>query len=75
MAISFAPWKITIHSALHNHTKFSNYIDQMIVVEKYKNYLRILLLTIGNNNFFLRKISPELTSTAYPPLFAEEDWP
>ena len=25
--------------------------------------------------FFLRKISPELTSTANPPLFAEEDWP
>ena len=24
--------------------------------------------------FFLRKISPELT-TANPPLFAEEDWP
>ena len=24
--------------------------------------------------FFLRKISPELTSTANPPLFAEEDW-
>ena len=26
-------------------------------------------------NFFLRKISPELTSVANPPLFAEEDWP
>uniref|UniRef100_A0A9L0ISJ4 Transmembrane protein 50B n=1 Tax=Equus asinus TaxID=9793 RepID=A0A9L0ISJ4_EQUAS len=25
--------------------------------------------------FFLRKISPELTSAASPPLFAEEDWP
>ena len=25
--------------------------------------------------FFLRKISPELTSTINPPLFAEEDWP
>ena len=25
--------------------------------------------------FFLSKISPELTSTANPPLFAEEDWP
>ena len=24
---------------------------------------------------FLRKISPELTSTTNPPLFAEEDWP
>ena len=24
---------------------------------------------------FLRKISPELTSAADPPLFAEEDWP
>ena len=31
-------------------------------------YLFILLL-------FLRKISPELTSAANPPLFAEEDWP
>ena len=25
--------------------------------------------------FFLRKISPELTSAANPPLFAEEQWP
>ena len=25
--------------------------------------------------FFLRKISPELSSAANPPLFAEEDWP
>ena len=25
--------------------------------------------------FFLRKISPELTSAANLPLFAEEDWP
>ena len=25
--------------------------------------------------FFLRKISPELTSAANPPLYAEEDWP
>ena len=25
--------------------------------------------------FFLKKISPELTSAANPPLFAEEDWP
>ena len=25
--------------------------------------------------FFLRRISPELTSAANPPLFAEEDWP
>ena len=24
--------------------------------------------------YFLRKISPELTSAANPPLFAEEDW-
>ena len=24
---------------------------------------------------FLRKISPELTSAANPPLLAEEDWP
>ena len=26
-------------------------------------------------SLFLRKISPELTSAANPPLFAEEDWP
>ena len=25
--------------------------------------------------FFLRKISPELTSAPNPPLFAEEGWP
>ena len=27
------------------------------------------------HSFFLRKISPELTSASNPPLFAEEDWP
>ena len=27
------------------------------------------------SSFFLRKISPELTATANPPLVAEEDWP
>ena len=27
------------------------------------------------HNFFWSKISPELTSAANPPLFAEEDWP
>ena len=25
--------------------------------------------------FFLRKIGPELTSAANPPLFPEEEWP
>ena len=36
-----------------------------------------LLKNYKANTFFLflRKISPELTSTAGPPLFAEEDWP
>ncbi|XP_070369794.1 TOMM20-like protein 1 isoform X1 [Equus asinus] len=28
-----------------------------------------------NTSFVVRKISPELTSAANPPLFAEEDWP
>ena len=28
-----------------------------------------------SNFFFLKKISPELTSAANSPLFAEEDWP
>ena len=29
----------------------------------------------STRSFFLWKISPELTSAANPPLFAEEDWP
>ena len=33
-------------------------------------YIKLFLLF-----FFFRKISPELTSAANPPLFAEEDWP
>ena len=38
------------------------------------------LLSLSENTLFtlffsLRKISPELTSAANPPLFAEEDWP
>ena len=43
-------------------------------------YLISLKLTWGKHSgssfffFFLRKISPELT-TAHPPLFAEENWP
>ena len=31
--------------------------------------------TSTNHFFFWRKISPELTSAANPPLFAKEDWP
>ena len=50
--------------------------DSLIVEEKniifmelhqfFKNFLFIYI--------FWRKISPELTSAANPPLFAEEDW-
>ena len=36
------------------------------------SYARICVLA---SFFFLRKISPELTSAANPPFFAEEDWP
>ena len=36
--------------------------------------LLVLIHIIAAIFFFLRKISPELT-TASPPLFAEEDWP
>ena len=32
-------------------------------------------LVIWTLLFFLRKINPELTSAANPPLFTEEDWP
>ena len=34
-----------------------------------------LFKLITESFFFLRKIGPELTSAANPPLFAEEDWP
>ena len=33
------------------------------------------ILYCKNFSFFLRKISPKLTSAANPPLLAEEDWP
>ena len=33
------------------------------------------LLSLHILFIYLRKIGPELTSTANPPLFAEEDWP
>ena len=42
-------------------------------------FLSAKLLIVSDSEldffFFLRKISPELTSTANPPLSAEEDWP
>ena len=46
--------------------------------------VRVIMLALrnelGSKSFFvcflfLRKLSPELTSAANPPLFAEEDWP
>ena len=40
--------------------------------------LRLLNDNVNNNYnyyFFLRKLSPEITSAANPPVFAEEDWP
>ena len=36
------------------------------------SFLICLFSVLGG--FFLRNISPELTSAASPPLFAEEDW-
>ena len=32
-------------------------------------------LILSHLLLFLRKINPELTSAANPPLFSEEDWP
>ena len=42
-----------------------------------KSFWPVISILFGSGHFFffLRKISPELTSTANPPLFAEEDWP
>ena len=37
--------------------------------------IRLAPMLCSNFFFFLRKISPELTSATNPPLFAEEDWP
>ena len=36
---------------------------------------KILAAVCAQVHFFLRKISPELTSATKPPLFPEEDWP
>ena len=36
---------------------------------------QILLYNLSLFYFLFWKISPELTSAANPPLFAEEDWP
>ena len=40
-------------------------------------YFKLLLIVLGFLFFvfLVRKISPELTSAANPPLFAEEAWP
>ena len=40
-----------------------------------KQTLPYIIHKRGKFFFFLRKISPELTSATNPPLFAEEDWP
>ena len=39
------------------------------------DYVRVFAFACGFIYLFLRKISPELTFAANPPLFAEEDWP
>ncbi len=53
--------------------KVGQSFQQMVLgkldIHMQKNAVGLLLFF-----FFLRKISPELT-TANPPLFAEEDWP
>ena len=38
-------------------------------------YTRIRIQNLCSFFFFMRKISPELTSAAKPPLFAKEGWP
>ena len=40
-----------------------------------KKHTMVYINTLISFFFFLRKISPELTSVANTPLFAEEDWP
>ena len=55
-------------------------VQQLQAISKFPSHLNkfgksfsFLFLNL-NFFFFLRKISPELT-TANPPLFAEDDWP
>ena len=44
------------------------------VSAKVHSGLSFLKGSLSRDFSFLRKISPELTSAANPPLFAEEDW-
>ena len=44
------------------------------IFPNFKISFYMLRLELGDS-YFLRKISPELTSATNPPLFAEEDWP
>ena len=47
-----------------------------IKVNELNNFIKFKLKHLDYQiAFFLRKISPELTSSANPPLFAEEAWP
>ena len=55
-----------------------------VVAARMENGFRIYFINMADRTYWaflrpiffsLRKISPELTSAANPPLFAEEDWP
>ena len=81
---------ISLWIAWYSHCIFPLYLSYLtLFILKWEMDLKWILSTISgyllyNENlspnshlfiYFLRKISPELTSAASPPLFAEEDWP
>ena len=57
------------HFEKPNKEENSKYSLSFEISKKYKDNI------IGLFIYLLRKINPEVTSTANPPLFAEEDWP
>ena len=61
----FLPSSVDLRASKRDHLKGD--------CEFYDGTLLSVIITYGF--FFLRKISPELTSAANPPLFPEEDWP
>ena len=64
---------MTVRNASGSHTYHNKCNLQELLNLNHTEYLLKVLGTCFC--FFLRKISPELTSAANPPLFAEEDWP
>ena len=74
--IKFARTWTTLLALSHIHTQtVSSFHYLLFILLLLPAFFEFFCYLFSKLFFFLRKINPEVTSTANPPLFAEEDWP